>query len=256
MSLTAETEGVHTRLLKCALEIEESRAYWAQTTPDAEVSAQQAFEAYWFGAKSLPRVQVLLTNFRARFAAFPEALAVLHAWDSMEHTTRALICHWHLQLSDPMYRAFTGSFLLERRELRPEITHARVVAWVGEQGGSRWTLPTRIQLAGKLLSAAHSAGLVGSIRDPRPLVFPRVPDDALSYLMYLLRGVQFQGSLLDNPYTASVGLDADALAVRLRVLAALRFRQQGDIFDLGWCYPTLTAWAAAEGILPPAEVSA
>lgn len=246
-----ETREVHTRLLKCALEVEDARAYWSHTDPGADPDPQAAFESYWFGAKSLARVKVLLTNFRSRFDAFPAALRVLHHWPHMEPDTRALICHWHLQLSDPLYRTFTGSWLVDRRErLRSDVTRDLVIAWVGEQGPGRWTTTTRIQFASKLLSAAKAAGLVGSSRDPRPLTFPRVGDDALTYLMYLLREVEVDGTPLDNPYLRSVGMDGGLLEDRLRGLDALRFRRQGDLAEFGWRHPSLEAWAAAVGLLP------
>jgi hypothetical protein len=54
--------------------------------------------------------------------------------------------------------------------------------------------------------ATNTAGLVVGIRDPRPLTFPQIPDEALTYLLYLLREVQLTGTLLDNLYLASVGL--------------------------------------------------
>ncbi len=246
-----ETTEVHTRLLKCALEVDDTRAYWRHTEPGVDPSPGAAFESFWFGAKSLARVQVLLTNFRARYDAFPSALRVLHRWPHMEPDTRALICHWHLQLSDPLYRAFTGDFLVQRRErLRSDITRDLVITWVGEQGPGRWTTTTRIQFASKLLSAAKAAGLVGTSRDPRPLTFPRVGDDALTYLMYLLREVEVQGTPLDNPYLRSVGMDGGLLEDRLRGLDALRFRRQGDLVEYGWRFPSLEAWADAAGLTP------
>ncbi len=246
-----ETTEVHTRLLKCALEVDDTRAYWRHTEPGVDPSPGAAFESFWFGAKSLARVQVLLTNFRARYDAFPSALRVLHRWPHMEPDTRALICHWHLQLSDPLYRAFTGDFLVQRRErLRSDITRDLVITWVGEQGPGRWTTTTRIQFASKLLSAAKAAGLVGTSRDPRPLTFPRVGDDALTYLMYLLREVEVQGTPLDNPYLRSVGMDGGLLEDRLRGLDALRFRRQGDLVEYGWRFPSLEAWADAAGPTP------
>ena len=125
----------------------------------------------------------------------------------MDPGTRRLICHWHVQLADPLYRAFTGRFLPERHERsKPDVTRDLAVAWVGEQVERRWTMSTRIQFGSKLLSSAFAAGLVASNRDPRALQYPRVADEALTYLMYLLREVDFAGTLLDNPYTASVGL--------------------------------------------------
>ncbi|MEQ1506874.1 MAG: DUF1819 domain-containing protein [Myxococcota bacterium] len=243
----SENALVHTRLLKCTLEVDSARAWWQRVDPDGPPSKpEEVFEAYWFGAKSLARIEVLVANFRLRFDAYPHALEVLHRWPDMDPATRTLICHWHLQLADPLYRAFAGTYLPERRAShRPELTRDRVVAWVSEHGAARWTMSTRIQFASKLLSSAHTAGLVQGTRDPRPLTLPRVPDDSLAYLMYLLRGVDFQGSLVDNPYVASVGLDDGGLEDRLRGLPSLAFRRQGDLVDFGWTFPGLREWAAA-----------
>ncbi|MCA9518533.1 MAG: DUF1819 domain-containing protein, partial [Myxococcales bacterium] len=212
-----------------------------------------AFDAYWFGARSLPRINILLANMRARFDAFPQALAALHRWPDMTPDTRRAIAHWHLQLADPLYRAFTGGYLTDRRAgPRPTVTRDLVIAWVADQGPGRWTMTTRIQFASKLLSAAYAAGLVATTRDPRPLALPRVDDDALTYLLYLLRGVAFDGTLLDNPYVASVGLTGAALDDRLRALPALAFRRQGDLIDFGWRHRDLAAWASARLGPPPA----
>ena len=243
MDRPSEATAIHTRLLKCTLEVETSRAYWANALRGGEASARRAFEEYWFGAKSLGRVEVLVSNLRARYGVYPHALRALAGWDEMDPDTRRLICHWHVQLSDPLYRAFTGSYLVSRHTVsRPSVTHDLAVSWVREHDSGRWNMSTRIQFASKLLSSAYGAGLVGSIRDPRPLRFPRVGDDALTYLMYLLRGVQFQGTLLENPYLASVGLQGRTLEDRLRTLSALRFRRQGDLVDFGWNYSGLEEW--------------
>lgn len=249
----AETTAVHTRLLKCALAVEDSRAYWEHTDGSKAVTPQHAFEQYWFGARSLAWIEVLLTNLRARFDAVPEALAVLHRWPEMSPDTRRAICHWHLQLSDPMYRTFTGDYLVQRRESpRAEVTRDLIVSWVGQQGPGRWTMSTRIQFASKLLSAALSAGLLTSNRDPRTLSYPRIDDAALEYLMYLLRELEYAGTLLDNPYTRSVGLLGGPLEERLRALPGMRFHRQGDFLDFGWQYPSLRAWADANLATHPA----
>lgn len=242
----AETTQVHTRLLKCALQVEEARAYWQHTDGSTVVAPGDAFASYWFGARSLAWVEVLLTNLRARFDAFPAALPVLHRWPDMTPDTRRVLCHWHLQLSDPMYRTFTGDYLVQRREgTRATVSRDLVVGWVAEQGPGRWRMSTRIQFASKLLSAALSAGLVSSSRDPRPLSLPRVDDEALQYLLYLLREIEFAGTLLDNPYTRSVGLVEGRMEERLRNLHGLSFRRQGDLVEFGWQYPNLGAWADA-----------
>ena len=239
-----EVTDLHTRILKCALEVEDSRAYWVHAS--LEATPKRAFDEYWFGAKSLPRAEVLLTNMRARFAVFPAALAVLSRWRDMSPDTRTRICHWHLQLSDPMYRRFTGSWLVDRRQShRPEVTRDLVLAWVADLGKDRWTLATKLQFASKLLSAAYSANLIGTNRDPRPLTLPRVPDDALEYLLYLLRETTFEGSLLNNPYLRSVGLEGNTLEARLRALPGLAFKRQGDLIEYGWRHRDLASWADA-----------
>jgi len=63
--------------------------------------------------------------------------------------------------------------------------------------------------------------------------------------MYLLRGVRFAGTLLENQYLASVGLQGSTLEDKLRGLTALRFRRQGDLIDFGWRYTNLEDWASA-----------
>lgn len=243
----AETTAIHTRLLKCATEIDTSRQYWRNVDPEALPCEAAAVHAgFWFGDKSMDRVKVLLQNLRARFDAFPGALAALHAWPDMDTRTRALICHLHLQLTDPMYRRFTSDYLISRRDaLRPEVHFDQVVAFVADQGPGRWTMATRIQFASRLLSCALAAGLVQGRRDPRRLVFPALTDDALTWLLYLLREVEFAGTLLDNPYLASLGLYGEFAEPRLRALRAVQLRRRGDVVEVEWAWPSLQAWVTS-----------
>jgi hypothetical protein len=244
-----EEDRLHTRVLKCTLEIANSRIFWAESASQQPMQAEVAFEAGWFGHRSLTRLRELLTNLRARYEAFPSALQVLHSWQCMGGDTQKLICHWHLQLSDPLYRQFSGAFLPDRLlQGQPTISKQQVVTWLGDAGGGRWSGSTRLQLASKLLSTAHSAGLVQGKRDPRPIVFPLVPDDALAYLLYLLREVDFQGTLLTNPYLHSVGLEGVLLNDRLKRLPDLSFARQGDLVDMGWKHRNLIEWAAHSGM--------
>jgi hypothetical protein len=253
MKRPSEVTTLHSRILKCALAAEEARAYWHHVDPSspdraiAEPSAEQAFEQAWFGAKSLGWVKELMSSFELRFANFPKALRVLHGWHDMSPVVRTLICHWHLQLADPLYRAFTGDFLPSRRDSgRLALNRSVVIAWVAEHGRPTWTPATHTQLASKLLTTARLAGLVSGRRDPRELRLPRVLDDALTYLLYVLRDVTIRGTVLDNPYLRSVGLEGRFLESRLARLAALDYRRTADVVEPGWRYPDVTAWAAAE----------
>jgi len=242
----AEAHDVHTRLLRVALAPDESRLYWRHVDPRRPVAEQavRAFEERWFGNKSLARVRVLLAVFTERFGAFPEALAVLRRWQPADPWTRRNLCHWHAQLTDPLYRAYTGDFL-PRRWLHPEPSVDRGVTqrWLDEQTGDKWSPATTVRMANGFLTAAAEAGLCTGDPGRRRLRQPTVTDDALTYLLYLLRQVDFEGSLFDNPYLLSVGLSDLALEKRLRRLSALDFQRMGDLLDFGWRHPDLRSWA-------------
>ncbi len=115
----AEALEPHTRMMKCTLEIEPSRSYWCACAANrGPLSKEQAFEQSVFGSKTYLRVERLLADMRHRYDAFPFALEVLGKWQPMELGDRAIICHWHTQIADPVYRSFTGSYLVERYEGR------------------------------------------------------------------------------------------------------------------------------------------
>ena len=244
-----EDDRLHTRVLKCTLETANSRIFWSESASRQPMQAEVAFEAGWFGHRSRVRLRELLTNLRARYEAFPSALQVLHSWKGMGGDTQKLICHWHLQLSDSLYRQFSGAFLPDRLlQGQPTVSKQQVVTWLGDAGGGRWSGSTRLQLASKLLSTAHSAGLIQGKRDPRPIVFPLVPDDALTYLLHLLREVDFEGTVLANPYLRSVGLEGSLLNDRLKRLPDLSYGRQGDLVDMGWKHRDLAEWAVHAGL--------
>jgi hypothetical protein len=242
-----ETE-VHTRILRLALGIEEARAYWMHVDPEVPAGqrALQAFEQRWFGAKTLERVRTLLPYLATRYDAFPEALAVLRRWRNMEPAARQVICHWHVQLSDPIYRRFTGQFLIQRRGLQnSKVDRPAVARWLRHTWPDRWSEATVLQFASKLLSAASEAGLVSPKRDPRELLFPKVPDLALAYLLYLLRAVRHDGSVTENAYLDSVGLGDGFLDQRLRGVPSVTLRRMGALVEFDWAHATLADWAEA-----------
>ena len=242
----AEATETHTRILGLALAVEESRSYWENVDPSTPVAdrATVAFEGRWFGSKSLERVRFLLPNFEGRYDAFPDALNALRRWRSMDMPTRQNICHWHLQLSDPLYRDFTGRYLVDRRA-SPDAKVDRdvVFRWVKTAFPDRWSDATCIQFASKLLSAASEAGLVSPKRDPRSLLVPKVTDVALTYLLYLLRQRRFAGTLTENPYLTSVGLTDSYLEQRLGGLTDVTFRRMAHLIEFDWAYPSLASWA-------------
>jgi hypothetical protein len=248
MTVLSEATEPHSRLLRCSLCVEESRAYWSHVDPgDPRASASSAFASSWFGAKSEAWTTELLANMRVRFDGFPSGLRVLAGWRAMTPETRRVVCHFHVQLTDPLYRSFSGEFLPARRDaLRPDVHRQTVIQWTTEHGPPRWAMKTQLQFATRLLSCASAAGLLTGNRDPRQAIAPRVPDHALEYMLYTLRALRFEGNLVKNPYLASLGLVGGHLADRLRSLRTIQFRQVGDVYEFEWRYADLETWAAGE----------
>ncbi len=245
MTRPAEVKEFHTRILRVTLEVDNAREYWSR--PEARIDspdrAEAAFHGYWFGSRSMPRIRDLLANFDLRFAAFPSGLAALSVWGDLAHDARVPICHWHLQLADPLYRAFAGELCVDRRESGRPLTRDVVLRWVTAlDAEDRWSPASRVQFASKLLSSAHAAGLVSTRRDPRPVVVPRVPDAALGYMLHLLRDIDFRGSLHDNPYFASLGIDVTVLDERLRSIPGIAIRRAADVVDFKFDHATPRDW--------------
>lgn len=243
-SSPSEETRIHTRILKFGLGCDESRAYWRRVEdPEQQRTSMDAFRGQWFGQVSENRAKDIMTNMRARYDAYPEALAALSTWVPTELPVRKVICHWHLQLSDPLYRRFTADYLADRRRnFDAETTRDHVSRWVEDQQPDRWSTKTCLEFASKLLSAAHAADLVATNRDPRKLAYPAVPDDALRYGLHLLREVRTTGSLLDNPYLGSVGLTGNFLEDRIRRLDGVEMRRMGDLTDFESHIDTLSGW--------------
>ena len=250
-AMAAEVTKFHTRLLKCDLCVDECRAYWSYASQDGfKANPETAFADYWFGARSLPRVRMLLATLRERFDAWPEALKVLAGWHSMSVATRRTICHWHLQLADPLYRKFTGEYLPQRRDGgKSDVRRTLVVQWVDQIIPGRWQITTRIQFARKLIHSAEQAGLLSTSGDKTEFQTARIDDNCLTYLFYLLRETLFEGTLLNNPYLTSTGLDADDIVNRLRRLPAIGLQRQGSLTEFNWQYDSLFEWATETGLL-------
>jgi hypothetical protein len=241
-----EVTESHTRLLRFSLIVEESRAYWENLRLDIpkEERPAIAFEERWFGNKSMARIRGLLTELSHRYDAYPVAIALLTQWRPADPTTRQNICHWHLQLTDPIYRQFTGEFL-ERRRLHPNPNIDRDIAakWLIPLLGTTWSTATVQRMASGLVAAATGAGLCSGGPGRRTLSYPKVTDEALTYWLYFLRHLKFEGSLLENPYFVSVGLSEGFLEQRLRKLPFLSFNRMGDLHDFGWEFSDLKTWA-------------
>lgn len=245
----AEVQDFHTRLLRVSLALEDSQIYWQhwKSLSQSENPSLLAFENRWFGSKSLNRVKLLLATFHHRYDPYLEAIQVLSAWCPRDPISRQNLVHWFTQLSDPIYRRFTGSFLANRRlQTDPIINRDIVARWVPQAIQADWASATTLRMATALITCATAAGLCQETTGNRRLTYPQVSDEALVYWLYVLRSLKFDGSLLENPYFASVGLSEGGLEQRVRRLQGLSFNRMGDLHEFNWQYPVLKDWAEAE----------
>ncbi len=244
----AESGKVHSRILKMTLCVPESVAYWkAPVVPGtASERARFAFDGHWFGAKSEARVRTLISHLDLRFDAYPSALAALRFWQPPSDVA-PWICHLHTQLSDPVYRRFSGEYLPERlAKGYSTVDRDAVARWVDEHWAGRWAPVTCVKFGGNMLATAFETGLLTDGKDPRKLTAPRVPVVALEYLLYLLRETTVEGGLLDSPYFRSVAPDESSQSYALGALRAVRLKSLGDVREFDWTYPDLMSWASAQ----------
>jgi hypothetical protein len=96
-----------------------------------------------------------------------------------------------------------------------------------------------------MLSCAHAAGLVTRTQDPRSLTSPRVTSAALGYLLNLLRGIEFVGSLHDNPYLRSVDIVGTILDDRIRTLPCVSLRRVADLVEMSFDHDSPLEWVRA-----------
>lgn len=247
MPLPAESTKEHTRILRVMLAAQDSAAYWRAPVLDAPlpVRAEAAFRGHWFGTKSEARVKTLMADMALRFDAYPVALTALRAWCPPQEIA-PWVCHFHVQLADPIYRRFTGEFLPDRLlKGYAEVDREGVARWVQEQWPGRWSAATCMKFGSNLLATAYEAGLLRDRKDPRKLAAPRPPPLAFEYLLYLLREVVLSQRMLESPYVRSVAPDQDALAVLLRSAPNVQLRSLGNVHEFDWSYPSLLSWARA-----------
>lgn len=166
------------------LEVDASRTFWKHAQPGETASdrRRRAQQEQWFPALSEARVRYLLLGLDKRFPA--HVLPALKRWSPAPERQAPLICHWHLQWSDPLYLDFTSGFLVGAWARSDRgLTVSDADAWLVERGThGGWSPSTRRRLASGLLAAASVAGFLrGQARKKEPCAVT-VDERCLAYL--------------------------------------------------------------------------
>lgn len=186
-----EEKKEHTGLLRLGLDLKSSVTFWQRAPLRISIAEllELAQSQSWYPQHSNARVKYLVTHLHRRF---PESSRrVLRTWKPEESGQAPTVCHWHLQLSDPIYRDFTFQFLLSRWSTgSDEVEIDQVERWLERRGGNRrWSQSTLRRLASGLFSAATEAGMLGGSRSRRVLRKPQVSARSIEYLNELLAGL-------------------------------------------------------------------
>jgi hypothetical protein len=143
------------------LEVAASRAFWLRAKPDesARQRLDRARSEAWFADVSEARLRYMLLELSKRFSS--GCLEALVRWLPEPETQGPLVCHWHLQVSDPLYRDFTSGYLVRAWAGSGVVTVSQVEDWLTQRGQhSQWSPSTRRRLASGLLAAASDAGFL------------------------------------------------------------------------------------------------
>jgi hypothetical protein len=177
----------HTGLLRMGLEVAHSVEYWRRSEPREKAAERRTRAAAerWYPELSPARLRALLSELEKRF---PEpAMKALRQWRPDQERQAPLICHWHLQCRDPLYREFTSYYLVEAWAQPGGVSVAAVQGWLEQRGSHReWAVSTRRRLAGGLVAAASRAGFLkgaGALREPHAVT---ADAESLRYLRKVL----------------------------------------------------------------------
>jgi hypothetical protein len=170
------------------LQVDASMRFWShvQAGESAAERRRRAAQEGWYPELSEARLKYLLSELEKRFPQ--SSLPALQAWSPEGERQAPLVCHWHLQCSDPLYRDFTSSYLV-RLWARPDhgLSVAEVDAWLAARAPDRgWSATTRRRLASGLLGAAAEAGLLKGSGRKKEVRTVNVDAASMGYLRSVL----------------------------------------------------------------------
>lgn len=205
-----EVSTHHTGLLRLGLAPSHSVTFWTRAKEDLSVDelCRLAAKQDWFGNLTSSRLRYLVAQLQKRFP-YP-ARELLGFQPRPEQAQDTLVCHWHLQLTDPLYRDYTSRYLIGCWSgPTTSVSIDSSAQWVKRQPSTRkWASNTQRRMASGLLSAATEAGLVARTgRNERELKLPPVSAEDLGYLDGLLRTAGVKNR---EAYLVSVGKSGEA----------------------------------------------
>ena len=244
------TTKEHTTMIRMAARINESKIYvqnYSESSTQTELK-KAAWDESWFGFLGDSIFAVLISGLYNRFGQFPKLISVLKEWINaeMEHYDFNLVCHLHIQLTDPYYRWLTGEYLPERLDaglgsFNADLIQPNFVAYSTKELKAN----TFRRLLSNLLSSAVECGLLSG-KAQRQFETPIVSTKFFGYLVYTLQEFNFPMSdLRESPYIKSICNDQAKLK-RLLIEGQYKgwweFNWDMNMFTLIPQYENISLW--------------
>ena len=247
------TTTEHTTMIRMAGRISESKTYIQNFSEGLTNKAlkEAAWNENWFGFMGDSIFSCMMTGLFRRFGEYPKLTKILQQWidAGIEHYDFRLICHLHIQLSDPYYRWLTGEYLPDREqsnlgEFNADLIHVDFA----KQSTKELKANTSQRLLKNLIRSADECGLLSGTVNKK-IECPIVSTKFFAYIIYVLQEFSFPMSELpESPYIKSVCHDEEKLK-RLLIegqrLGWWEFNWDMNMFTLSPKYMGIESWYEA-----------
>lgn len=238
-----------TLIMKVGARLDETRIFLRNVDllDDLKLQKEKVWNEQWFGFLSEEMTERLVYANYQRFTQFPDLIQVIKNWmnKGLENHDFKLICHFHIQLSDPFYRWATGDYFYERyKDGFDDISSPILTKKLEEQFKNLKTLTTQSynRISRGILSSARDTGILKGKAD-KSFNTPLVSIEFLGYVIYSLQKFDFPFSELPNsPYIKSI-LKDESQFKRLLVEG-----QRKNWWEFNWDQGLFTLYPKFDGI--------
>jgi len=200
-----------TTMMKVGARLEESRSYlnFVNFEDSLKKQKEKAWNEQWFGFLPEQILETVVFALYQRFGQFPLIVKVLKTWidKGLDNHDFKLLCHFHIQLTEPYYRWATGQYFYQRYNEGFDDIPSNILGKQLEKAfGKEKDLSSQSyqRLARGILSTARDTGILKG-KAEKFFAHPLVSIEFLGYLVYALYHFKFPfGEFVTSPYIQSV----------------------------------------------------
>lgn len=207
-----------TTMMKVGARLDETRSYlnYFDINNDLKIQKEKAWNEQWFGFLPEQILETVVYSLYQRFGQFSLMTKVLKSWlnKGLDNHDFKLICHFHIQLTEPFYRWATGQYFSQRYNEAYDDIPSTVLAKQLEKAFMKekdLSSQSYQRLAIGILSTARDLGLLKG-KAQKLFAKPLVSIEFLGYLIYTLQHFMFPfAELPSSPYIQSILRDESQL---------------------------------------------